>query len=133
MKAKQLLMALGTSLLLVGCGGGGASSEATTTSAVPSTFSNKVINNRGIAVEGTVDGYAIKIYSNSAEVANPQNIHKGLVVKVNAKTSEVMPIEIAYLNKSIVVALVNDKGEEVVVSDEITVTDVPVIIVEMNL
>ena len=131
MKKQQWLMVLGVSLVLVGCGDG-ASSGATTT-AVPTTFSNKVINNRGIAVEGSVDGYGIKIYSDSTEVANPQQIHKGVVVKVNGKTSEVMPIEIAYLHKKIVVTLVNDKGDEVAVSDEILVTDVPVIIVEMNL
>jgi len=130
MKNKKVLVGLGALLVLVGCGGG-ASTEETTV--VPSSFSNKVINNRGIAVEGTVDGYGIKIYSDSTDVANPQQIHKGVVVKVNGKTSAVMPIQISYLNKSIVVTLVDDKGEELAVSNEITVTDVPVVVVEMNL
>jgi len=134
MKSTNWMVVLGASLVLVGCGGGATSSnEASKITAVPETFSNKVINNKGTAVEGTVDGYGIKIYSDSKEAANPQAIHKGVVVKVNGKTSEVMPIEISYLGKSIVVALLNNKGEEVAVSDKIEVTDVPVIVVEMNL
>ena len=133
MMKKQWIVALGITLLLVGCGESSTAEEKVVSTKVPTAYSNKVINNRGLVVEGSVDGYGIKIYSNSAEVANPQNIHKGVVVKVNGKSSQVMPIEIAYLGKSIVVALVNDKGEEVAVSDEIKVTDVPVVVVEMNI
>ena len=130
---KQWIVALGITLLLAGCGNSSSSEEKELNTKVPTSYSNKVINNRGLAVEGSVDGYGIRIYSNSKEEANPKSIHKGVVVKVNGKTSEVMPIEIAYLGKSIVVALVNDKGEEVAVSDEIKVTDVPVVVVEMNI
>lgn len=132
MKSKKILVSLGSLLVLIGCGGG-ASDEVTTTTAIPSTFSNKVINNRGLFVEGTVNGYGIKIYSDSIESANPQEIHKGVVVKINGKASEVMPIQVSYLNKNIVVALLNEQGEEVAISSEILVTDIPVIVVEMTL
>ena len=132
---KQWVLALGVTLLLAGCGKSSTSEEKVVNNhtKVPTSYSNKVINNRGLAVKGSVDGYGIRIYSNSKEVANPKSIHKGVVVKVNGKASKVMPIEIAYLGKSIVVALVNEKGEEVAVSDEIKVTDVPVVVVEMNI
>jgi hypothetical protein len=86
-----------------------------------------------LVVEGKLDNYTIKIYSNSEEVADPKSMHKGVVVKINGKDSEVMPIQISYLNKEIVVAIENEKGEEVAISEAIAVTDVPVVVVELSI
>lgn len=134
MKKQQWLKLFGISLLLVGCGGGDTPSTTTQNEVkVPTTYSYKVINNRGLVVEGKLDNYTIKIYSNSEEVADPKSMHKGVVVKINGKDSEVMPIQISYLNKEIVVAIENEKGEEVAVSEAIAVTDVPVVVVELSI
>ena len=135
MKRQQWLKILGISLLLVGCGGEDATSTQNTENnlKVPTAFNYKVINNRGLVVESKLDNYTIKIYSNSQEVANPQDRHKGVVVKINGKASETMPIEIAYLNKKVMVVVYNEKGEEVAISEEIEVTDVPVVLVELSI
>ncbi|MBU1667435.1 hypothetical protein KKC13_03395 [bacterium] len=135
MKTQQWLKILGISLLLVGCGGGDTASTETAQNSVtvPTTYNYKVINNRGLAVEGTMDNYTIKIYSTTEEVADPKSMHKGVVVTINGKASEVMPIQISYLNKEIVVAVENEKGEQVAVSDAIEVTDVPVVVVELSI
>jgi hypothetical protein len=133
MKTQHWLKILGISLLLVGCGGGDTPSSTQNEVKIPTTYSYKVINNRGLVVEGKLDNYTIKIYSNSEEVADPKSMHKGVVVKINGKDSEVMPIQISYLNKEIVVAIENEKGEEVAISDEIEVTDVPVVVVEFSI
>jgi len=128
---KQLIMGLGLALVLIGCGSGTTNQESGTT--LPTNYSNKVVNNRGLVVEGNVDTYSIKIYSDAQIEVSPKNIHKGVVVKVNGKSSETMPIEIGYMGKHIVAALYDSNGNEVAVSSEIEVTDVPVIIVDMSI
>lgn len=133
MKSKKELLLLFSILMgLIGCGGG-ASSEGESTTSISLPFSNKVINNRGLFVEGSVNGYGIKIYSDTIEGVNPQEIHKGIVVEVNGKVSEVIPIQISYLNKNIVVVLFNSQGEKVAVSSTVLITDVPVIVIKMIL
>ena len=132
MNKKLGLMALGISFFLIGCGGSSAI-ESSTSTKLPENYSYKVVNNQGTSVAGKVSGYTIKIYSDNKELANPKDIHKGVAVKINGKTSEVIPIDIVYLNKNIVVALFNDKGEQVAVSEEVLVTDVPVVVVEITL
>jgi hypothetical protein len=132
MKSKKILILMGTLFALIGCGGG-ALSEGSITQAIPVGFSNKVINNRGSFVEGSINGYTIKIYSDSIESLNPQEIHKGIVIKLNGNTSEIIPIQISYLNKNIIVSLINTQGDKVSVSRKVLVTDTPVIMVEMTL
>jgi hypothetical protein len=131
MKNQKWLVALGASLVLVGCGDSGSS--VSTETKVPSSFTNKVVNNRGLVVESQLDGNSIKIYSDSVVTANPKNIHKGVVVKVNGKSSKTMPIEISYLNKNIIAIVSDSTGKELAVSAEIEVTDVPVIVIELSI
>ncbi len=134
MKNQKWLVTLGISLILAGCGK--SSSEPTaaaTKTKIPSNFSHKVVNNRGLVVESKLDGNTISIYSDSIIKANPKDIHKGVVVKVNGKSSETMPIEISYLNKNIVAVVTDSNGKELAVSDKVKVTDKPVIIIELNI
>ena len=144
MKLKQQLAILSTAFILVGCGNNTSESE-TKKEATPSSptvvkdnsivalkYTNKVVNNRGMEVEGEVGHYKIKVYSDSKIEANPQNIHKGVVVKFNGETSKVMPIEISYLDKNIMVGLYDKSGKHVATSDSIKITDVPVVVVELS-
>ena len=132
MNMKKYLTIAGLSLFLVGCGESGSIEEKSSTN-LPEQYSYKVINNRGLVVEGKLDSYKIKIYSDNEGSANPKDIHKGVVVKVNGKSSETMPIEISYLNKNIIVVIYDESGKEVAVSEEIQVSDVPVLIVELSI
>lgn len=132
MYVKNTIITVAALFLLVGCGDGSGSSLKTETK-IPSNFSYKVVNNRGLVVESKLDNYTIKIYSDSNEEANPKNIHKGVVVKVNGESSETMPIEISYLNKNIIVVIYDELGNELAVSAEIEVTDVPVVVVELTI
>jgi len=100
---------------------------------LPDNYSHRVINNQGIGVEGSVNNYTIRIYSNSEEIANPQSLHKGVVVKVNGEASENIAIQASYINKTIIVAIYNSNGKLIKISNEIVVTDVPVVIVELNI
>ncbi len=100
---------------------------------LPTEYTNSVINNEGKAVIGNVNGYTIRIYSDEVEKANPQSLHQGVVVKLNGNASENIAIQATYLNKKIIIALYNNAGELVKISDEILVTDVPIVIVELNL
>ena len=133
MKNQKWLVVLGASLVLVGCGENGGTGATVTETKIPSTFSNKVVNNRGLVVESKLDGNTISIYSDSSITANPKDIHKGVVVKVNGKSSETMPIEISYLNKNIVAVVSDSTGKELAVSDEVQVMDEPVIVIEVNI
>ena len=99
---------------------------------IPDNYSHRVINNQGIAVEGSINNYTIRIYSNSKEVANSQSRHQGVVVKINGEASENIAIQASYINKTIIVAVYDATGKIVKISDEIVVTDVPVVIVELN-
>ena len=100
---------------------------------LPSTYTHQAINNQGVAVEGSVKNYTIRIYSDSQEIVNAQSLHQGVVVKVNGEASENIAIQATYIDKKIVVALYDQSGQLIKVSDEILVTDVPVVIVELNL
>ena len=137
MKFKQQFILLSIVFSLIGCGGDSVTSKdnsiRTTPSSKPLKYTHKVINNQGIEVKGKVDEYAIKIYSDSDIKANPKNIHKGVVIKLNGKTSKVIPIEISYLNKEIMVELYNKRGKLIITSDLIQVIDVPVMIVELTI
>lgn len=151
MRIEKWLKILGTSLLLAGCGDNSSSTTSITNETqneaipsttsltiqeeltLPSSYTYPAINNKGLAVTGQMDNYNIKIYSSNQEVANAQSIHKGVVVKLNDQTSEVMPIQISYLNKKIVVIIENEKGEKVAISKEIEVSDVPVVIIELTI
>ena len=127
---KKLSISIGISILFAACGGESVSSSESIT--VPSNYSYKATNSIGKEIQGTVDGYSIQIYSDNKIIESAKELHKGLVVKVNGKKSDTMPIGIAYLHKNIVVALVDSSGKRVAVSDEIEVTDVPVIVVELS-
>jgi len=139
---KQLIEIVVISLLFIGCGGNSTGSNTTTTSEdsvqVASTTENtnvptyKVINSRGIAVEGKLDNYTVKLYSDNEEEVKPQGRHKGVVVKYNGKTSESMAIQESYQGKNIVAGIYN--GDKLIkMSDSIKVTDdVPVVIMDIK-
>ncbi len=100
---------------------------------LPASYTHRAINNQGISVEGSLQTYTIRIYSDSKERANAQSLHQGVVVRFNGKTSENIAIQSSYVNKKIVIAIYDATGHLVKVSDEILVTDdVPIIIVEMG-
>ena len=128
---KQLIEIVVISLLFIGCGGNSTGSNTTTTenTNVP-TY--KVINSRGIAVEGKLDNYTVKLYSDNEEEVKPQGRHKGVVVKYNGKTSESMAIQESYQGKNIVAGIYN--GDKLIkMSDSIKVTDdVPVVIMDIK-
>jgi len=128
---KQLIEIVVISLLFIGCGGNSTGSNTTTTenTNVP-TY--KVINSRGIAVEGKLDNYTVKLYSDNEEEVKPQGRHKGVVVKYNGKTSESMSIQEIYQGKNIVAGIYN--GDKLIkMSDSIKVTDdVPVVIMDIK-
>ena len=137
MRVQQWLKVLGISLLLVGCGSDDVkSSESSTQNSAtksPSGYSYKVINNQGKAVESQLGEYTIRITSNSKEKPNPQARHKGVVVKINGENSQTMPIQISYLDKGIVVSVYDKDNVLLSATDEIKVTDVPVVVVEMTI
>lgn len=128
MFGKKVIGILSVLVLIAGCGNNTTSVE----SKIPLEYSYKVVNNRGLVVEGQLGNYKIKIYSDSNETANPQNIHKGVVVNINGKSSEMIPIEISYLNKNIIVSIYDETGNELAVSEVIKVTDVPVVVIDMS-
>ena len=99
----------------------------------PLKYTHKVVNNQGIEVQGEVDEYIIKIYSDTEVEANPKHIHKGVVVKLNGEKSRVIPIEISYLDKNIMIGVYDKKGKRVTASETIKVTDVPVVVVELHI
>ena len=110
-----------------------SSTDQDSTSPLLTRYTQRVINNQGISVEGHIKNYTIRIYSKEAEVANSQSTHKGVVVKFDGDTSKSIAIQSSYLNKKIVIALYDTGGELITFSDEILVTDdAPVVIVEMS-
>jgi len=140
MKKQQLTKILAISLLFIGCGGNSTNTATTTPEAsvqVASTTDStnapvhKAINNRGVGVEGKLDNYTVKLYSDSEEKAKPQERHQGVVVKYNGKTSDTMAIQASYQGKNIV-AGIYDGDKLVKMSDSVSVTDVPVVIIDMK-
>jgi len=99
----------------------------------PLKYTHKVVNNQGVEVEGEVNGYTIKIYSDTKVEANAKHIHKGVVIELNGEKSNVMPIEISYLDKNIMIGIYDKEGKRVTASDSIRVTDVPVVVVELHI
>jgi len=135
---KEWIKLIAISVLLIGCGGGDTSSksESTTSDTVAQTDSSatpthKVINNRGIAVEGKMGNYTVKLFANSSEEAKPQERHQGVVVKYDGQTSETMAIQAGYQEKEITAGIYN--GDTLIkMSDSVKVTDTPVVIIDIK-
>jgi hypothetical protein len=133
MKTSLLFISLSTILLFNGCNSTDTSVSNDKNTALPSTFQYKAINNRGTVVETALEDKLIKIYSNSAVSANPQARHIGVVVNVDGQVSPTMQIEDAYLNTKIVAVLYDKQGNELAVSKEQEVNDVPVVVLNIAL
>ena len=131
MKNRKYLQTLSIALLLIGCNSSDTNSSSKIE--IPEGYTNKVINNQGFVVESQLDNYIINILSDKQEKANPQSRHKGVVVKINGKTSKTMPIEESYLGKKILIVVKDKSQKSIAVSQEIEVTDIPVIVVELNI
>jgi len=141
MKKQQLIKALAISLLFIGCGGNStqgntatnseASAQVASTTKSTNAPAYKAINNKGFGVEGKLDNYTVKLYSDSQEEIKPQGRHQGVVVKYNGKTSETMAIQESYQGKNIV-AGIYDGDKLIKMSDSVKVTDVPVVIIDMK-
>jgi len=145
---KEWIKLLVISVLMVGCGSdtvsnntedSAANSVAQTPPAVQTqvegtrtevTPAYKAINNTGVGVEGKLGNYTVKLFANNNEEVKPQERHQGVVVKYDGQTSETMAIQSSYQGKEIVAAIYN--GDNLVkVSDSVTVTDVPVVIIDV--
>lgn len=149
MSTTKLIKLLAVSLFIVGCGGSnsgqssaengaadvsGNAQEAVSSvaeSSLPDGYTNTAINNSGAGVEGTMGSYTVKLYANSSEEVKPQEPHKGVVVKMDGQTSETMAIQESYIGKSIV-AVVHEGDKVVKASSSVEVTDVPVVIIELD-
>ncbi len=99
---------------------------------IPKKYNKRVLNNSKEEVTGKIDIYTIKIYTNSQVDINEQTPHKGVVVKFNGKQSETLSISNSYINKNILIVLVDDNNKIVAISDEIKVEDIPVIVVNLK-
>lgn len=130
MKNALRLLTLSTIVLLTGCNNTETSTENNT---LPSSYQYKTINNRGTVVETLLDGNTIEIYSDSAVSINPQARHIGIVVNVSGKVSPTMQIEDTYIGKNIVAVVYDKQGNELAVSSEVEVNDVPVMVLEITL
>jgi len=141
---KIFYSALTVLLLATGCGSSGSNPasedspenttiENTTIETTKGVYKYKVINNMGQEVQTTVDNYKIALYSDSKEKAYDKSPHKGIVVKLNNKDSELMAIQSTYVNKDIVAKVY--KGDELVsTSDVVKVTDdKPMILIETEI
>ena len=136
MKRKCITL-LAISALLVGCGGDTTSNnrDATSDNVLESSTTKipayKTINNKGTGVEGKLGNYIVKLFANNNEQIKPQERHQGVVVKYDGQTSETMAIQSSYQGKKIVAVIYN--GDNIVkVSDSITVTDVPVVVIKVK-
>ncbi|MBU1667431.1 hypothetical protein KKC13_03375 [bacterium] len=131
---REILVLLVASFAFIGCGGSDVSTQTVDTNslAVPSDYSYKVINNRGLAAEGILDDYTIKIFSNHEVDADPQSRHYGVVVKIGDKIAEEIPIQSSYINETIVVTVYKD-NKLIDSSDVLTIDDSqPLIIVDID-
>ncbi len=115
-------------LLLNGCG----NKDKTETSTTDGTYNNggsysqeysyKVINNRGEDIKSKIGEYDISLYSNYKEVADDKSPHKGVIVKLNEKESELMAIQASYIGKEIKARVYKD-NELITTTEPIEVTD----------
>jgi len=146
---KIFYSALTVLLLATGCGSSGSNPasedspenttienttiENTTIETTKGVYKYKVINNMGQEVQTKVDNYKIALYSDTKEKAYDKSPHKGIVVKLNNKDSELMAIQSTYVNKDIVAKVY--KGDELVsTSDVVKVTDdKPMILIETEI
>jgi len=154
MITKKIFYSVLTALLLVtGCGSSGSNdndasdnspqsvnagdnspqSVNTTIETTKGVYKYKVINNRGEEVQTKVDKYTIAIYSDTKEKAYDKSPHKGIVVKLNNKDSELMAIQSTYLGKDIVAKVYKD-DKLLLTSDVVNVTDEnPVVLIDVEI
>ena len=86
---------------------------------LPTGFDYQTINNSNEIVETTLDDFTIKLYANYAEIANDQQNHVGIAVKVDGENSPLMLIQSSYIGHPVVVA-VYDSYDKLIGLSEIT-------------
>lgn len=130
---KIVLFSMFILLIFVGCNNTDTSAQNIENIKLPSGYSHKAINNRGVGVEGQIGIYKIKIFSNYEETANPQSRHHSIVIKIGNQHSEEIPLQSTYINKMVVVAVYKD-AQLVGQSDIVTINeDEPLTIVNITL
>lgn len=138
MRAKEkFYMALVAVLLFSGCGDSSSENNDGTNPEITTEdkgrYTHKVINNMGKEVRSKVGEYDILLYSDSEMKADDKSPHKGVVVTVNKKDSELMPIQSTYMHKDIV-AKVYEGNKLVTTTEAIEVTDSePVVLIETEI
>jgi len=148
MITKKIFYSALTALLLVtGCGSSSndnspksvnegdnsPQSVNTTIETTKGVYKYKVINNMGKEVQTKVDKYKIAIYSDTKERAYDKSPHKGIVVRLNSKDSELMAIQSTYLGKDIVAKVYKD-DKLLLTSDVVNVTDDnPVVLIDVEI
>ncbi|CAA6815418.1 MAG: Unknown protein [uncultured Sulfurovum sp.] len=138
MKKSFLSVAVAT-FILTGCGSNGSNTGDSDDGGNPEVvapvgYDSLVINNKGDVVESKLGKLSIKLYSNVADVADAQSMHKGVVVNVNGEDSETMPIQASYVGDEIKVAVYDENNKLLAASDAIEVADdVPVVLVNVSI
>jgi hypothetical protein len=101
---------------------------------IPSGFEYQTINNQGEIIETSYQNYTVKLYSNYQETADAQKNHVGIVVSVDGESLPVLQVQDSYRGQEIVVAVFNEIGELVGISDNIVVdNDAPVTVMTVTL
>lgn len=130
---KIVLLSMFILLVFVGCNDTDKTAQNIENIKLPNGYSYKAINNRGVAVEGQIGIYQIKVFSNYEETVNPQSRHHSIVVTMDDKNSEEIPLQLSYIDKTVVVAVYKD-AQLVGQSDIITMNeDEPLTIVNVTL
>jgi len=117
-----------------------ANTESTLSSALdisevkklPVEYAYKAINNSGVFVTGELDDYTIEIVSNYEEEVQSQSRHYSIVVEIADKVSQEIPIQLTYMDKTIIVAVYKD-NHLVGMSEILTVNDIePLMLVNID-
>ena len=86
---------------------------------LPTGFDYQTINNSNEIVETTLGDLTIKLYANYEEIANDQQNHVGIAVKVDGANTPLLLIQGSYVGHPIVVA-VYDSSDKLIGLSEIT-------------
>ncbi len=100
---------------------------------LPNGFTHEVINNLGESIVIDGDYGVVKLYANYAEVADDQQNHVGISVKLDGKSIPTAQIQNSYRGHEIVAVLYNTSGKLLAVSSPTVVdTSSPVTVIDLN-
>lgn len=99
---------------------------------LPVEYAYKAINNSGASVVGEIGDYKIEIVSNYEEEVQSQSRHYSIVVEIGDEVSQEIPIQLSYMDKTIIVAVYKD-NHLVGMSEILTVNDIePLMLVNID-